>query len=493
MKRLITLTTLGIISLGLFAQNYTDALRYSKNQFLGTARFNAMGGSFGALGGDATSLTVNPAGIGVYRNSEFTFTTGFLLNKTESNYRNSFSDDTKLNFNVGNIAYIGSYKGDPNGFKNYSFAFGYNRTSSFHTDLNIVGSSKDRSIVDDYVNLLNSNEAFVLDVEEYAYPFGPSHAYWNYLINPTSDYSYVREVQNTSSISQREQTNRYGSTNETFFSFGGNYQDRLFLGTTLSLNGLRFDEERTFTEEYNYSPSATPQDSIAVSYEETTDLISRGTGFTAKFGAIYKVTQAIRIGAAIHTPTFWGITEEYSFNSESSFSEGRTYNQEEETFTNWEYRIRTPWRYTASLAYLYLNKAAFNVDYEYVDYAQMRFDDKRDFEYDYNSQNADINSLMKGTHNIRFGMEYLLSPFVARAGFRYEDNPFNANELAFNPDQSRKTFSLGGGFRSGNYNFDITYMLSTMSELDPVYQSSESFARLEETAHRLVFTMGWKW
>ena len=37
------------------AQNETDALRYSQNFFGGTARSTAMGGAFGALGGDFAS------------------------------------------------------------------------------------------------------------------------------------------------------------------------------------------------------------------------------------------------------------------------------------------------------------------------------------------------------------------------------------------------------------------------------------------------------
>jgi hypothetical protein len=34
------------------SQEITDALRYSQDNLIGTARFRAMGGAFGALGGD---------------------------------------------------------------------------------------------------------------------------------------------------------------------------------------------------------------------------------------------------------------------------------------------------------------------------------------------------------------------------------------------------------------------------------------------------------
>lgn len=494
MKKLLLLSTLLAAAWHGIAQNYTDALRYSRNEYLGTARFNAMGGSFGALGGEVSGISINPAGLGVYRNSEFTFSTAFNYGINESNFRSNLAEDSKLNFNLSNIAYVAAYKGDPNGWKNFSISFGYNRLASFHNDLIFQGESRNgSSIIDDYVFQLNSDQADVLDVEEFAYPFGASHAYWNYMINPTSNNSYAREVTNTSSIIQNERVKSKGSMNETFFAVGGNFKDRLYLGTQISIVSASFDEERTFSENYIYAPAALPQDSVGVYYEERTDLIARGTGFTAKFGAIYKVNQALRLGAAIHIPTFWGIREEYSFNSESQFSEGTVYDQEQETFSNWEYKVRSPFRYIGSIGYTLQQKAAFNFDYEYVDYSSMNFDDKNNFEYNYTAENNTIREILRGTHNIRFGVEYLLNPFVVRGGFRYEDNPFNTSELALNPDQSRKTYSLGGGFRSGNTNFDVTYMLSNSSSVDPVYQTSDAAAQVDQDVHRLILTIGWKW
>jgi hypothetical protein len=487
-------TLLLVSASALQAQNYTDALRQSRYQYLGTARFNAMGGSFGALGGDASGLSVNPAGIGIYRSSEFTFTNGFYLDQNEVSFRNGVSNDNKLNFNIGNLSYVAAYKGDPNGWKNYSIAFAYNRLASFHTDQIIRGSSTNgSSIIDDYVNQLNNDQADVADVEGFAYPFGASHAYWNYMINPSSNNSYFREINNTESIQQQETLEKRGSANEILFSLGGNYQDRLFLGTTVAIQSSRFEENRTFTEDYQYQIPALPTDSVGTSYEERTNLIANGTGFTAKVGAIYRLSEPLRVGAAIHIPTFWGIREEYSFNSESRFSEGTVYDQEEETFNTWEYRLRSPWRFIGSLAYLYRQRTAINFDYEYVDYSMMRFNDRRDFRTDYSENNSTIRSVMRGTHNVRFGLEYKVNPFVLRAGFRYEDNPFEVSELQFNPDRSRQTYSVGAGYRSGNFNFDAAYLYTGATEIDPVYLTSDALARIDRNIHRLILTLGWRW
>ena len=45
------------------AQNMVDALRYSSTQINGTARSGGMGNAFGSLGGDFTSVSINPAGL----------------------------------------------------------------------------------------------------------------------------------------------------------------------------------------------------------------------------------------------------------------------------------------------------------------------------------------------------------------------------------------------------------------------------------------------
>ena len=43
------------------SQTFEDVLRYSSFYNEGTARFNSMGGAFGALGGDLSAISINPA------------------------------------------------------------------------------------------------------------------------------------------------------------------------------------------------------------------------------------------------------------------------------------------------------------------------------------------------------------------------------------------------------------------------------------------------
>ena len=75
MKKIVlsVMLTLAVIA-GAFAQNDLDAFRFSQTNWEGTARFMGAGGAFGAIGGDFSSLSTNPAGIGVFKKTEFSLT-----------------------------------------------------------------------------------------------------------------------------------------------------------------------------------------------------------------------------------------------------------------------------------------------------------------------------------------------------------------------------------------------------------------------------------
>ena len=63
---------LNLIFIGIFAtslinaQDISDAIRYSQNEVQGTARFRALSGAFGALGGDMSAVNINPASSAVF-------------------------------------------------------------------------------------------------------------------------------------------------------------------------------------------------------------------------------------------------------------------------------------------------------------------------------------------------------------------------------------------------------------------------------------------
>jgi len=477
-------------------QTVFDALRYSRFQQQGSARFVAMGASMGALGGEASSITINPAAVGVYRNSEFTVSSAFNFISNRSQLLENSISEGKLNFNIPNLSYVRIFNGDVDGWKKYGFAVGHNRISTFQSDYRLNGQSlNNSSIIDDYVSILNNDQASIAQIEGFAYNLGPSQAYFQFLINPDANFAnrYVRlaDIDNTSSIERTKVSERTGSQSETYFSYGGNYRDKLYLGGSIGLQSFRLEERTQYAEFFNYTPIALPSDSLLDSYYETSELITSGMGVNLKLGFIYRVNEALRLGGAIHSPTFFGLREDFTFDSETQYSDGELFDAEQENF-EFEYRLRTPLRLIGSIGYVIQKKAAFNIEYEYVNYGNTRFDDKPSFGSDFSADNAFIQDILSNTHNIRFGTEIRLDPFVARAGFRYEDNPF-VNGLSIGHDESRRTYSLGGGFRNNNFNLDIAYALSQMTIKDGLFNNSLETGNIDQTIHQIVVTVGWRW
>ena len=67
------------------AQNINDVNRFLTTELNGSARYTSMAGAFGALGGDLTALSFNPASSSVFLNSEF---------GASVNYKNKFTKGT---------------------------------------------------------------------------------------------------------------------------------------------------------------------------------------------------------------------------------------------------------------------------------------------------------------------------------------------------------------------------------------------------------------
>lgn len=504
-KLLITLTTL-IATLGLSAQGSSDALRYSRQDISGTARFTAMGGSFGALGGEVSGLSINPGGIGVYRSSEFSFSTGFNNYNSTSLYRGSSKDDGRINFNIPNIAYVGNYKGDAYGWKTYSFGLTHNRVNTFSGQSRLFGNSSNSTIIDQYVEIMNDLNPTIASLENYDYPSGVSQAWWISMVDQIEDPNNAnslifvprifnqaelgqgRTVQN---IAQERTLDERGSQSETQFTFGGNFQDKFYLGGSIGFQNISYDITEKFTENYTYGPVASPSDTFLITtYEQESFLDVSGNGVNFKIGAIYKISEQLRAGIAIHSPTFMGFEESYQFDAKSIYADGFEVRADSVTI-NFGYRIQTPTRYIASLAYLLGQNGAINAEYEYVNYSSANFNDKSDYPNDYTPQNNEIDRLLTSAHNVRVGAEYKFNPFVARIGYNYQGNPYESKLTE--SGEGRSTYSIGGGFRNKNFNFDVALNYREMEVTEAIYNTVDAPALINESETNLVFTFGWKW
>ena len=120
MKKIFLSLLLGS-SIVTLAQETTinDALRYSINNLTGTARFRGMSGAFGAVGGDLSSINVNPAGSLFFNNNFASIT---ISNFNTGNRSNYFGTRTKENFSTLDLNQIGAVLvfNDKSGKSNWS-------------------------------------------------------------------------------------------------------------------------------------------------------------------------------------------------------------------------------------------------------------------------------------------------------------------------------------------------------------------------------------
>ena len=86
MKKYLSIIIAGLSFSAVQSQEISDALRYAQDNLNGTARFRAMSGAFGALGGDLSSINVNPAGSAIFTTNQFGATLSNYNTKNNSNY-----------------------------------------------------------------------------------------------------------------------------------------------------------------------------------------------------------------------------------------------------------------------------------------------------------------------------------------------------------------------------------------------------------------------
>lgn len=494
MKQIYIFISLLLISGTLYSQTADDALLYSKQYFNGTARSAAMGGAFGALGGDFTGIAINPAGIAVYQSSEFTFTPSFSFNDTKSfnmNANTSLNDD-KYSFGISNLGFVSTIKPriSSNPWKNFNFAIGYNKSNNYRKTAASSAPNAPTSLLDIIVNNSIGKNPKSLN------PFREHLAYETYLINTIEGTDNEYEAITSDRLNQNQTIDEKGYSSELLLSFGANYNHKLYIGASLGIQSLYYKSRKIFSESIQTGSNSDFND---YSFEES--FKSTGVGANFKLGIIYKPTQEIRLGASIHTPTFYSIDEEYKSSMISNFNtaDENGYSSYDINSPNGEYgyNFRTPMRVTLSGAYVLSKRLILSADYEMLNYSKAKFSDGDDGDdFNGNIDNPDTNDIIKQTYqntgNLRAGLEFRATPlFSIRAGYAKMGNSFKNSEF----DDSFDVYSGGLGFKQNNFFFDLAYSYADKERQFVYYSTPDIISdHIQENNknHQLKMTFGFK-
>ncbi|MCF8296922.1 MAG: hypothetical protein K9J13_05185 [Saprospiraceae bacterium] len=487
MKKIsIILVSIIVFSFSSIAQTSVDALRYSQLTFGGTARYMSTGGAFGALGADFSALSTNPAGIALFKKSEMTFTPSFFTSKTESLFNGSPGEDNKYNFNFSNVGIVLAFdatNGSSGEWKNVQFGFGMNRTNNFNNRTIISGDNLNTSLMDDYIKKANGTPSDELD------QFDTQLAWDTYLLDPSSigTDQYISRVP-PGGIKQTKQITSWGSMNEMVFSFGGNYNDKLYLGATIGIPYIRYTEESVYTEE-------DVMDTIPgfKSFSVYDNLETNGSGFNFKFGMIYRINDWVRIGAAFHTPTFYSMHDEYSRTITSDL-DTNSYESGSNDYVNvknapYDYQLTTPMRAIGSIAFIIGKHGLISADYEFIDYSTALFRAEENQSLNaFSEVNLKINNDYTATNNIRIGAEWNIAPIKIRGGYALYGSPFKSGIN----DGQITNYTAGFGFREKAYFLDFAYVYSIRSEDYYLYPSVGTPSQIDRTSNSFLMTLGFK-
>lgn len=458
------------------AQSAIDGFRFSQPDMKGTARYMGMGGAFGALGGDLSSISTNPAGIGVYRRNEIGITMDIDIQSAaaESQGFKSTQDQTKVLLN--NVGGVASWNLANPVVPNINLGFTYNRAASFNS--HYVGAVNElRNSLTNYIAGVSNNEGVtVADVTStntftpynpndggYAAPWLSILGYDSYFITPTGDDDqpqWIGQWGTTTSGSGAFEVLTTGGANEYNIAVGGNLYNKVFWGIDFGIIDLDYSMTALWSENLNNAVVDNPygDENSTADWVLTNMYNASGTGYNLKAGFIYRPVQELRLGVSFATPTWYAINESYMASTNFNYSVDIPGMQQNRAVTNdgqWglnSYNFRTPWRLTASAAGVIGKNLIVSADVEWQWFNKMRFyngggnffdydDGYGDWDWPYYAPakkaspsliindpwyatNADIEDFYQSTTTFRLGAEYRITPrFSVRAGYANVSSP----------------------------------------------------------------------
>jgi len=484
MKKIVISIMICILVLpAISAQDETDALRYSQNFLGGTARSVAMGGAFGALGGDFSSLSLNPAGIGVYRSTEISFTPVLFFNSTSTKYLDEITDEESSKMNVSNLGFVSTrLTGAESGWVSWSFGVGFNRINDFERSTFMDGYMIDAvegnsSLLDNFTNRANAGE-WSTHYEQVAFD-----AYGiDTLPGGVEYYNLLLEGGHTQYQSRRIRES--GGSAEYLFSIGGNYSNKLYVGASFGITRVGYTYR---IDHYEEDDAGIIDDFGSFDFSETIRNFS--TGYTLKAGLIYRPVSVLRLGAAVHLPTFYRMREEWETEMESHF-DNRDYYQALSPINEFDFRLRTPMKFIGSVAFQLPRLATFSFDYELVDYSGSHYD-SRPTDEELLKMNDRIEGVFRVTHNLRAGAEVKLGNFYMRGGYAHYASPYRDGHV--NHIMNYDILSGGIGFRLENVSFDFAYSLRNSRYLHYLYVPENlNMANTIENKSQIMATVGFR-
>lgn len=485
MKRLIVISIAFSVFAFMYGQSEFDALKLIEYDINGTARYTSMAGAFGALGGDASAIKDNPAGLGVYRKSDISTTLSIQTQETTSSWRNGnpTSDSfyrSKFN-HVSAVFSLPVSKYITSDLKYSNFAISYNRLKNFDRNVTIKGGDGSKSSITYYWSYFSDYfSGYELYRDNNYNPYNDIYMLpWMSVMAANAGLIYESDTINNiwASVLDADETvapnyslREKGYLNEFSISWSGNFNDRLFLGASLNIYDLSYSLSSDYSEDFEYSGYLSLSNKFS----------STGSGVGLKVGGIYTPADFLRIGASFQTPVVYSIYDyhyadlKYGYDTNSGFIRDKESTPDGDN----EFKIQGPFSYNLSGALILGNKAVIGVEFGSSINSSTQFMDLENDTRNFNYENDSINALFTTQNIIKIGGEYKLTDkFALRAGYAIS-NPSVLSRMGkefgsfsirtdvdyFVPNGNTQYYTAGIGYRETNWYFDIAFLNKRYSQ-----------------------------
>ncbi len=492
-----------------FAQSAMDGFRFCPTDIKGTARFMSMGGAFGALGADLTTLSYNPAGIGVYRASDIGVTVNLDCQNAAATSMDNKSTLSQTKFLLNNIGGVATIRLNSSVVPNFNIGFTYNKAASFNGSVRGSIPQLRNSITNYIAGVSNHYDVTVGDVEFNQHtgydPYNPNDGglaapwisilgYDSYFVTPEGDPDYPNWQgqwrEGTSGNGAFTETVT-GSINEYNIAFGGNFANLVYWGMDFGIIGLDYNLSTVWGERMTGAYVDTGG-GVAGRMDSNIALSNyygvSGNGFNYKLGVIVKPIQELRFGFAFHTPTWYSIEENYSAETTFTYDNANRHTRSNTPMGYNEYNLRTPWRFIASIAGVVGHRIILSADYDWQSYNHMHFSPYSSYSYGgdwdwwddpwdwyapaqqqtatatragepfvndpFAETNADVKEYYQTSSTLRVGAEYRVTPrFSVRAGYAYTSSPVRSKAKS-----GEETIYTSGTLTSYTFDDNINYI-----------------------------------
>ncbi len=462
MKKSVMFVAMAITAMSVQGQETYESAQIATQDLNGTARYIGMGGAMEALGADISTISSNPAGIGMFRRPWAGVSGGL----TVQNDGSDASKTGKTNADLNQAGFVYSIQANNDSW--FNLAFNYSKNRNFNEIMNAGATLKGSS---------SSKHSYI------------EYDYWG---DNASDGVSRQAVFNDYTVGDAlggySAANAYGAYHDNHgyignfdFNFSGNIHNRFFLGLTVGIKNVSYHNDNAYAETL-----VDLNDEDRGTYTNVDERKVTGAGFNLKFGMIFRPveTSPFRIGLYVHTPTWYDLTAEIYRSTAVDITDVSNGSLRETGSVEYDYRITTPWLFGASIGHTIGSMIALGATYEYADYthikSKMEYDD---YYSDYSEDvymNHNTKTSLQGVHTLKLGMEVKPVPEVAlRVGYNYVSPMYETDghkdytiDSYYSDGKNFATYDYTNWKATNRVTFGLGFSVGRRTTLDLSYQYS---------------------